>query len=52
MDKWFSVTVKFETIKEALDLAHKLSDQGLTEVTVDSSQWQEEEEEENNELPG
>jgi 2-keto-3-deoxy-6-phosphogluconate aldolase len=51
MDKWFSVVVKFETIEEALELAHKLSDQGLKEITIDSSQW-EEEKEENDELSG
>jgi hypothetical protein len=45
MDNWFSVVVKFKTIEEALDLAHKLRDQGLEEISIDSSQWELEKEE-------
>ena len=45
MDNWFSVVVKFKTINEALDLAHKLKDQGLEDISIDSSQWEAEEEE-------
>lgn len=52
MDNWFSVVVKFKTINEALDLAHKLRDQGLEDISIDSSQWEADEEEEDDELSG
>lgn len=52
MDNWFSVVVKFKTINEALDLAHKLRDQGLEDISIDSSQWEAEEEEDDERKQG
>ena len=45
-DQWFAVIVKHKTLEAALELAHRLDDEGVKEITVDSSEWQEEKEEE------
>lgn len=40
---WFGVIVKFKTLDEATALAHKLDAEGYQDITIDSSEWQDDE---------
>jgi 2-keto-3-deoxy-6-phosphogluconate aldolase len=44
--QWFAVIVKHKTLEEAVKLARRLENEGVKEITLDSSEWQDEKEEE------